>query len=111
VSDLDLRGAGAQGIAMTTSGGDAETVSLLETAASSGLFVGQTPLVDAAVHVGDGILQVADGAFVEAAYADADDGTGSPAIVIDSAPADCTPPDITNIQASSLGETSAVRST
>jgi hypothetical protein len=108
VSDLDLRGAGAQGIAMTTSGGDAETVSLLETAASSGLFVGQTPLVDAAVHVGDGILQVADGAFVEAAYADADDGTGSPAIVIDSAPADCTPPDITNIQASSLGETSAV---
>src|SRR5262249_44552744 len=58
----------------STSEPGGELVTLTETAAATGVFVGSIPLstVDA-----PGVLQVADGDAIHAVYVDADDGNGN----------------------------------
>jgi len=82
-----------------------ENVLLTETAANSAKFVGMLTLseTDAA-----GVLQVAHGDTVTAVYNDADDGTGNPAVVQDTATVDCIGPVITNVAASVDGLTAIV---
>lgn len=97
VVDSDLQGTGTLNIAVTTSAGDAETVTLSETPASSGILVGSIATTAAAVVGGNGSLDVAHGQTLTATYDDADDGTGSPATVQDSAAIDCVPPLTSNV--------------
>ena len=86
VGDSNLAGTGALSVALTTSGGDAETTSLAEDPPDSGVFTGAIATTGAAVSAGDGLLQVAEGQTITATYNDADDGTGHPATVHASAP-------------------------
>ncbi len=92
VYDLDLAGIGSQGVTVSSSGGDTETVILAENPAGSGIFMGALTTASSSPTPGDGELQVADGDLITALYNDEDDGTGNPAVVQETADADCTPP-------------------
>jgi hypothetical protein len=92
VTDSNLRGTGTLSIVVTTSGGDSETVVLTETPAGSGVLRGTLPTTTGPVAAEDGTLQVADGVTITATYHDADDGTGNPATVQDTAVVDCVAP-------------------
>ncbi|MBN2381737.1 hypothetical protein JXQ70_02545, partial [bacterium] len=94
IADRDLSGSALA--AVTTTGGDSETVTCLETAC---VFQGSVPTATGAVIPGDGILQVGHADTITASYDDADDGTGNPATVYDTATLDCTGPIISNVQA------------
>ena len=98
VTDADIAGDGEQDVAVTTAGGDAETVSLTETDPNSGVFDGTISTGPSPFTAEDGIVQVSHGETITATYQDADDGTGSPATVQDTATADCEPPTISNVQ-------------
>jgi len=79
VADWDLQGAGAQGVALETDGGDAEVVTLTETASARGVFRVVVPSDSGAPRPGDGRLQVSHGERIVARYYDADDGFGQAA--------------------------------
>ena len=102
VSDADLRGAGSTTVSLSTSVGDSELLTLLESAPTSGVFVGR---IDTAVGgpALDGLLQVADGGTITATYQDSDDGTGSTAIATSVATVDCRPPAIAGLTLAELG--------
>jgi len=92
VADADLMGMGTHDVSVHTTGGDNETVTLIETPAGTGMFVGTISTAYAAVVPGDGTLQVADGETISAEYYDEDDGTGNSVLVEDTAAVDCEPP-------------------
>lgn len=71
-----------------------ETITLLETDPASAKFTGSID-IDAADSAG--VLLVADGDTVTVTYNDADDGTGSPAVVTANASVDCTPPVVSGV--------------
>ncbi|MCK4658110.1 MAG: hypothetical protein KAV82_01185 [Phycisphaerae bacterium] len=72
-----------------------EAVQLTEIDPASGQFNGSIVIsgTDAA-----GVLLVGEGNTITVTYEDADDGTGNPATVVDTAMVDCTPPIISNVQ-------------
>ncbi len=71
-----------------------EVVTLIETDPASAKF---TASITTSTTNSAGVLAVTDGDAITATYTDADDGTGSQAIVTRNAVADCTPPVITNV--------------
>lgn len=83
-------------INVTNTLGETEMVTLTEIAQTSGYFRGTlaTNNSDVAGTDNDGVLNVTNGTLVTATYNDADDGTGSPAVVMDTALAQTpvTPP-------------------
>ncbi len=81
-----------------------ESVLLTETNVDSAIFTG-TVTVSTVNSLG--VLLVADGDQVDATYNDADDGTGSPAVVNDVATIDCQPPLISSVQVTNLAGASA----
>lgn len=87
-------------INVTNTLGETELVTLTEIAQTSGYFRGTlaTNDSDVAGTDNDGILNVTNGSLVTATYNDADDGTGSPAVVTDTALAQTpvTPPPSNN---------------
>jgi len=85
VSDLDLAGTGSLSIALTSSDGDSETISLTESGTILGLFEGSILSAGGGITAGDGTLQVANGSTITVTYNDLDDGTGNPALVTDTA--------------------------
>jgi hypothetical protein len=76
LADWRLKGAGHQTVLIEASSGDQETVTLKETSVSLGVFRGTIASRNAAVKLGDGILQVHDGDGIQARYMDANDGSG-----------------------------------
>ncbi|GAB4321001.1 MAG: hypothetical protein Kow0074_11700 [Candidatus Zixiibacteriota bacterium] len=102
VTDADLKGIGSQNVTLETSNGDVEILALTESPAGSGIFQATVAATGNAPVSGDGELQVVDGAVLTATYPDADDGTGSPATVVDSGAVDCTPPIITNVNVTNI---------
>jgi len=98
LSDSDLMGNGTREVILTTSGGDLETIALIETPASIGIFRGTIPTNSTVPNIKDGVLQIMHGQIITARYEDANDGTGSPAVAVDTATADCQGPDIFNVQ-------------
>ncbi len=98
LSDSDLKGKGTQEVTLTTSGGDLETIALIETPPSIGIFSGTIPTSLAYPNIEDGVLQILHGQIITARYEDANDGTGSPAVAVDTATADCLGPVIFNVQ-------------
>ena len=109
VSDLDLLGTGAVDVALTTSGGDAETLTLVETVADTGIFEAEIPLTEGAAFPGDGVLQGADTQILEVLYIDADDGIGGLAVPkTDTSDVDCVGPQISNVGVMGLTTSDAV---
>lgn len=106
--DQDLAGIGAAEVAVETSGGDSETVELVEDPSSLGSFYADVGLVSGKVVANDGTVQVGDGVSVDFTYADADDGSGSPATVTASVSADCAGPEISNVAVTSASGSAAV---
>jgi hypothetical protein len=108
LSDSDLKGAGTQAISIATSGGDTETLSLVEQAATPGVFTGSIATAGAPVVAGDGIVQVQDGATITATYNDANTGNGTPAVVTAQVKVDCAGPAISNVHTLSITGADAV---
>ena len=107
LADFDLAGDGQATVSVTTTTGDAETVTLAETPADSGFFAGTIATATGSVSVEDGTVQGADTATLTATYQDADDGAGSPATVEDTAVFDCSSPTISMPEVSVVTATSA----
>jgi hypothetical protein len=74
-----------------------EMVVLHETGPNSSRYVGYIA-VDGGGPQQDGLLQARDGDVVTATYIDADDGSGSPALSIETATLDCSGPIISNLR-------------
>ncbi len=107
--DYELEGTDAHAIALTTSGGDSETVLLTEIVSAAGVFTG-TILTDSAdVITEDRILELSDGEIITATYEDANDGTGSSATATDTAVVDCEEPVIFNVHINVPGREPRVR--
>ncbi|MHC4497796.1 MAG: hypothetical protein ACYS21_01630, partial [Planctomycetota bacterium] len=98
LSDLHLAGNGTQDVNFTTSGGDAETVTLVEIVPSSSSFYGTISTESNDVMAGDGILQLSHGETFTAVYEDEDDGTGDDETVTDTGLADCQAPVISDVE-------------
>jgi len=103
MGDSHLQGAGSRDVNVTTDGGDFETVTLVEDADRLGIFTGTISTSTDPVTVEDGTLQVSHGETITATYYDANDGTGNPATVEDTATVDCEPPSIFNISIEKVG--------
>lgn len=78
VTDGDLLGAGTVNVLVTSSGGDAETITLTETAGAGGTFVGTILSSPGTLVTENGTLEVVFGETITAAYNDADTGQGFP---------------------------------
>lgn len=107
VEDSDLRGAGTDSAVVTASDGDTEVVSLTETPPGSGIFTGALATAPGTPVSGNGILNVGDAETILAAYYDADNGTGVPDTMTDSAATDCIAPTISNVSVQALYGTEA----
>ncbi|MCX7049153.1 MAG: C25 family cysteine peptidase [Candidatus Sumerlaeota bacterium] len=106
LEDGDLSGAGLASVTLTSSLGDVETAWLTEATSDSGIFSGTIPTTTAALHTGDGRLQVAHGDLIAAIYADAFNGIG-PATTSATALADTQPPVISALTAGGIRPISA----
>ena len=107
IADSDLSGGASFGVSVVTTGGDDETLTMSEVSMGSGVFGGSINSEAGAVVVGDGILNVSDGETATATYNDASDGTGSPAVLQDTALVDCAGPVVSDIEAKSGDGSSA----
>ena len=82
VRDIDLVGSGFVNVDLVSSSGDRETVRLNQ----MGLGIYEASVATTASSVlNDGMLEVSLGDLITVTYSDNDDGTGSPAVVIDTA--------------------------
>lgn len=78
VTDGDLQGAGTINVVVTSSGGDKETVQLVETPGAGGEFIGTILSSPGAVVVENGTLEVVFEETITATYEDANTGLGLP---------------------------------
>ncbi len=107
VYDLDLRGDGTATVTLTTVEGDQETL-VLDEQAVLGNFSGGISVAVGDIDTQSGVLEVAAGHSILAAYSDADSGNGTPAIVTAGAVVDCTAPTISNVRVERTGGVSFV---
>jgi subtilisin family serine protease len=107
--DKDLKGHGTQTVILTTNGGDSETVLLTEIVSAAGVFKGTISTSPGDANIEDGTLQVGHGQIITAVYEDANDGTGAPATVVDTAIVDCKAPNIFNIRTGVPGREPTIR--
>jgi hypothetical protein len=108
LQDLNLVGNGTQTVTLSAAGGDSETLVLTETELSLGDFSGTISTELGDPNAEDGTLQLSHGQTITVIYEDEDDGTGTPAIVTDTALADCEPPHILNLRIDAVGPEPAV---
>ena len=109
VRDDSIIGAGTQAVTLaSTTEVLPETVTLTESPAGSGKFVGTFPATSVGAANGDGMLSVANGDTITVTYIDANDGAGGVNVArTDTALADCVAPIITNVQATNVTGNSA----
>lgn len=85
VRDLDLASGGPFAVTVTSSGGDSEFVTVTETTPGSGVFTGTVNTSPGNGPQTNGTLEVLGGDTLTVTYNDADDGSGNPAVVNDTA--------------------------
>ncbi len=109
VRDDSLIGTGSLTVTIqSTTEAVAETVTLTETPAGSGVFVGSIAAGPPPAVNADGILSVLNGDTITVTYIDADDGAGGVNVPrTDTAVVDCVGPIITNVQAVNVTGNSA----
>ncbi len=83
VRDSDLTGGGPIAVSVVSTGGDSETVTLAEIGA--GVFEGSILTASGNAVPANGTLEVFAGNVITVTYNDADDGTGNPAVLTDTA--------------------------
>lgn len=105
--DKDLAGDGDATVAVSSSKGDAETVTLNETGASTGLFTGSIA-TDSGAAAANGVLEVANDGTITVTYNDASNSSAQPAVDEESALVDCTPPVVSNVQITNITSKSAL---
>ncbi len=92
-------------VVTSTSEPGGELVTLTELGPDAGAFAGSVPL---SLTDAPGVVRIAAGDVLTATYIDADNGQGGYNIVVtDTAPIDCTPPGIGNVQATNIQPRSA----
>lgn len=101
--DTDLLGTVTAIVAVKTSAGDSESVSLTEAPPASGTFVGTISTQVGSASIANGFVEVAHGQSVYARYQDADIGNGSPGIDADTSSIDCQGPTIFNVSTPVIG--------
>ncbi|MCK5641788.1 MAG: immune inhibitor A, partial [Gammaproteobacteria bacterium] len=81
--------------------GDSETTTVLltENGVNTAVFTGTIQLQLGTANINDGILQVANNDIINVTYNDANNGTGNPATVFDTAGVDDDPPIISGVLA------------
>jgi parallel beta-helix repeat protein len=110
LADMDLNGSPLVtelALVNLSSPRDVELAFARETFSNSGVFVAELPLSTGA-PLFDGVLQVADGDTITAAYEDANDGSGSARTVTTAATMDDSPPTISNVKVVDVRDTWAV---
>jgi len=102
--DDNLQGVPSQNVTLWSDTETApETVTLQAVEPGSGTFVAAFDLDSVAPVNGDGLLSVSHGDTITVEYIDADDGQGGTNVVVqETAPVDCLPPAISNVQASGI---------
>jgi hypothetical protein len=85
VGDIDLVGGGPINVQLVSSSGDTETVTLTESPTLDGIFQGTISTAGVPATPGNGVLSVTALNIINVTYNDADDGTGTPAVVTDTA--------------------------
>ncbi len=108
LGDYDLAHTGSHIISIVTDSGDFETVNLVEQPEKPGSFVGSIWPAAGGPNPLDGILQLSDYDIFGAIYFDADDGTGNPATVTDTATSDCVPPVVMDVNVTRIGSGGAI---
>jgi subtilisin family serine protease len=98
LTDSDLSDNNSQDVNLVASGGDLETVLLTKKIPTVGIFTGSISISSGELNSQDGVVQVSHGQVITVTYEDANDGTGSPATVTDTATTDCQSPVISNVQ-------------
>ncbi|HEX4822817.1 MAG TPA: S8 family serine peptidase [Candidatus Polarisedimenticolaceae bacterium] len=110
LADSDLKNAGTQTITVnSTVETTAENITLTESPAGSGTFVGSFPTYGGAPVHGDGKISVANGGTVTFSYLDAS-ACGTPNVTVNKVvPIDCAAPSISNVQTVNItGQTVSV---
>jgi hypothetical protein len=102
MTDIDLLAFPTYDVTVTSDGGDSETLTLTQTPFASGVFIGSVPVAAGTVVTENGTVEVSHGEEITVTYNDADDGTGSPAVVTDVAAIDCAPPVISNVAVTNI---------
>lgn len=106
--DGDLLGAGSHDLQLTTTGGDSETITVIETGAGTGIFIASVNTLAGAAVPDNGMLDVSHGEVITATYIDADDGQGGTDVVVtDMADVDCQAPQILNVEVTDVQPRSA----
>ncbi len=98
LADGDLAGQGGHPVIIETTGGDTESVELVERSSGMGVYDGTIATEYGTANGGDGVVQVTHGQTITVTYIDANDGTGNGAVSEDTAAVDCVGPVILNVQ-------------
>ncbi len=110
LNDSDLTGTGSQSVTInsSTESSPEESVTLTESPASSGRFVGTINTTSSLPGYGNGVLSLSNGDTITVTYIDADDGQGGHNVTkTDTATADCIGPVISNVQVTNITASSA----
>jgi hypothetical protein len=112
VGDLDLNGNStvAEAVSViiksaTEPGGEA--VQLVESGTDTAIFIGAIDTLTGTAVPSNSHLEVSEGDTITAMYNDANDGSGSPVIVMATATADLTPPIISAVAAGAISQDGA----
>jgi len=102
LGDADLAGNPTATVQLSTSAGDAETVTLTASP-EEGEFSGAIVTQPGDVAPGNGGMEVAEGDLITVSYADASHGPSAPDVVTLDAPVDCTDPIVTGVTVTQIG--------
>ncbi len=108
LADWDLRSKGSQDAIFVADNGDSETVILTEKSSTLGVFTGTISVDLSEPNIEDGIIQVSASKDIVVMYFDANDGSGNPAIAMDSAVTDYEPPELLQVQVQTRGPTAGI---
>ena len=110
LNDSDLMGSGSHLVTInsSTESSPEESVTLTESPASSGRFVGTINTTSSLPGYGNGVLSLSNGDTITVTYIDADDGQGGYNVTkTDTATADCIGPVISNVLVTNITGSSA----
>ncbi|MBI1290379.1 S8 family serine peptidase [bacterium] len=108
VLDSDIAGAGNQTVALSTTGGDLEIFSAIESGDTPGLFTVSVPSASGSVSESNGTLEVSEGDTITALYLDANDGAGGTNVsVSDTATVDINPPSVSEVSFTNISAQTA----
>ncbi len=102
LGDADLAGNPSVAVQLTTSGGDAETVTLIASP-EEGEFSGTIATGVGEVTVGNGSVEVGEGDLITLSYSDVSHGLSAPDLVTVEASVDCTDPIVTEVTVTQIG--------